>query len=121
MEPSFSPRRPHGTGSLLVRRDTGGRETWYGKWRVGTNQVKRRIGPKRIPSTRDGLTRSQAEAELRRLMASVEHAPGRGERVTVQEAGELLVANVAAKGRKRATVQTYESAVRVQLSPFFGA
>ncbi|MEY2514836.1 MAG: hypothetical protein QOJ89_2194, partial [bacterium] len=41
-----SARRPRGTGSLLVRRDQAGREIWYGKWRSGDEQVKRRIGPK---------------------------------------------------------------------------
>jgi hypothetical protein len=111
-------RRPRGTGALFVKKDSAGRETWYGKWRVGTVQVKRRIGPKRVPSTREGLTRTQAEAELRRMIGSVA-ATGR-DRLTVEEAGELLVANVQARGRKRATVETYSSAVRVQLAPFFG-
>ena len=82
--------------------------------------MKRRIGPKRIPSTREGLTRTQAEAELRRLIGSIEHTAVLRERLTVAEAGELLVASVRARGRKRATVETYASAVRVQLAPFFG-
>ena len=113
------PKRPRGTGSLFVRRDSAGRETWYGKWWIGPSQVKRRIGPKRIPSTREGLTRTQAEAELRRMMGVVTLPVAQRERVTVAEVGDLLVAHVAAKGRKRATVQTYESAVRIQLAPFF--
>ena len=70
--PTPGSRRPRGTGALLVKRDSAGRETWYGKWWVGTTQVKRRVGPKRNPSTREGLTRTQAEAELRRLMGSIE-------------------------------------------------
>ncbi len=115
-----TPRRPRGTGALFVKRDSAGRETWYGKWRAGAVQVKRRIGPKRIPSTREGLTRTQAEAELRRLIGSVEHAVALRERVTVEEAGRLLIANLQAKGRKRATIETYESLVRVHLVPFFG-
>jgi integrase len=113
-------RRPRGTGALFVKRDSGGRETWYGKWWVGTVQVKRRVGPKRVPSTREGLTRSQAEAQLRQMIGSIEYATARGERLTVEEAGQLLVASVRARGRKRATVETYSSAVRVQLGPFFG-
>jgi integrase len=113
-------RRPRGTGALFVKKDSAGRETWYGKWRVGTVQVKRRIGPKRVSSTREGLTRTQAEAELRRMIGSVIHAAVGRDRLTVEEAGELLVANVKARGRKRATVETYGSAVRVQLAPFFG-
>jgi integrase len=113
-------RRPRGTGALFIKRDSAGRETWYGKWRVGSVQVKRRVGPKRIPSTRDGLTRTQAEAELRRLIGSVDHATVRRERVTVEDVGELLVASVRSRGRKRATVETYSSAIRIQLAPFFG-
>ena len=112
-------RRPRGTGGLFVKRDSGGRETWYGKWRVGPAQVKRRIGPKRIPSTREGLTRTQAEAELRRMMGATEDVMLGRDRVTVEEVGQLLVESVRAKGRKRATVETYSSAVRVQLAPFF--
>jgi integrase len=115
-----APRRPRGTGSLLIQRDSEGREYWYGKWRSGTTQVKRRIGPKRTPSRADGLTRSLAEAELRRMIGAIGPAAARAERITVEEAGELLVLRVRAKGRKRATVETYESCVRVQLVPFFG-
>jgi integrase len=114
-------RRPRGTGALIVKRDAAGRETWYGKWWVGAAQVKRRVGPKRVPSTREGLTRTQAEAELRRLMGSVEPVLARRERVTVEDAATPLIANLQAKGRKRATIETYRSVVRIQLVPFFGA
>jgi integrase len=114
-------RRPRGTGALFVKRDSAGRETWYGKWRVGTAQVKRRIGPKRIPSTRDGLTRTQAEAELRRLIGSVDQATLSRERVAVGQVGALLLESLRAKGRKRATIETYSSALRIQLVPFFGS
>jgi hypothetical protein len=41
---------------------------WYGHWRADGAQLKRRIGPKRAAGSRDGLTRTQAEAELRRLI-----------------------------------------------------
>jgi integrase len=112
-------RRPRGTGTLFVKRDSGGRETWYGKWRVGTVQVKRRVGPKRLASTREGLTRTQAEAELRRLIGSIDHAATARDRVTVAEVGVLLVEHRRAQGRKRATVEAYESMIRIHLSPFF--
>jgi hypothetical protein len=105
----------------MVRKDSAGRETWYGKWRVGTAQVKRRIGPKRVSSTRDGLTRSQAEAELRKLIGSVQVAQARRERMTIAEAGELLIEGATARGLKRSTVMTYETICRIHLSPFFGS
>jgi integrase len=116
---AMTPRRPRGTGTLMVRKDSAGRETWYGKWRVGTAQVKRRIGPKRTPSTRDGLTRSQAEAELRKLIGSVQVAQARRERMTITEAGELLVESATARGLKRSTVMSYETICRIHLVPFF--
>lgn len=103
-----------------MRKDSAGRETWYGKWWVGSSQVKRRIGPKRTPSLRDGLTRSQAEAELRKLIGSVQIAQARRERMTVAEAGELLIASATTRGLKRSTVMSYETICRVHLSPFFG-
>jgi integrase len=118
--PVSANRRPRGTGALFVKRDAAGRETWYGKWRVGTSQVKRRIGPKRIPSTREGLTRTQAEAELRRLIGAVDHGTLSRERVSVEQVGELLIESLRAKGRKRTTIETYGSALRIQLVPFFG-
>ncbi len=40
----------------------------------------RRIGWKRKPSTSDGLTRAQADAELRRLMSGVVSTSARGDR-----------------------------------------
>jgi hypothetical protein len=112
-------RRPRGTGALFVKRDSAGRETWYGKWRVGTVQVKRRVGPKRIPSTRQGLTRTQAEAELRRLIGSVDHATTKRERVTIEEVGSRLVEHRRVQGRKKTTIEAYDSMIRVHLVPFF--
>jgi len=41
------------------------------------------------------------------------------ERVTVEQVGELLIESLQAKGRKRATIETYGSALRIQLVPFF--
>jgi len=68
-------------------------------WRAGTTQIKRRIGPKRTPPKSDGLTRSHAEAELRKMIGAIGPVAARAERVTVAEVGELLVESVRAKGR----------------------
>ena len=54
---------------------------------MGGSQVKRRLGPKRSEETRAGLTQTQAEAELRRLMAELQAVPNRGERQTLAEVG----------------------------------
>jgi hypothetical protein len=111
-----SARRPRGTGSLLVRRDQAGGEIWYGKWRSGDEQVKRRIGPKRDAVTGEGLTRTEAEAQLRGLMGTVRLRGNGGGRVTVA-AGQLLLERLETKGRRRTTLATYESHIRVHLVP----
>jgi hypothetical protein len=41
---------------------------WYGQWYLRGRLVKRSLGPMRQPGSRDGLTRTQAEARLRELM-----------------------------------------------------
>lgn len=114
-----SARRPRGTGSLLIRRDQAGGELWYGKWRSGDEQLKRRIGPKRDPATGEGLTRTEAEAQLRGLMGTVRLRGNGGGRVTVAEAGQLLLERLETKGLRRTTLATYESHIRVHLVPFF--
>ena len=43
-----------------------------------------------------------------------------GGRVTVAEAGQLLLERLETKGRRRTTLESYESHIRVHLSPFFG-
>jgi hypothetical protein len=54
------------------------------------------------------------------MIGSLDHIAVRRERITVEECGELLVARVRAKGRKRATLEVYASTIRVHLGPFFG-
>ena len=68
-------RRSYGTGSLFTARGK-----WYGQWRSGGHLIKRAIGPKRQPGSREGLTRKQAEAELRKLMQTTRPAPQHGRR-----------------------------------------
>jgi hypothetical protein len=69
------PRRTHGTGSLYPVLGSGGRETSYGRWYVGKKRVQRRIGPKRRRSDKTGLTKAEAETELRRMRLATEEAP----------------------------------------------
>ncbi|MGH2908868.1 MAG: hypothetical protein ACRDK8_06185, partial [Solirubrobacteraceae bacterium] len=87
----------------MIRADANGVETWYGKWRVGGSQVKRKLGPKRLRGTREGLTRTQAEAELRRVMGEVKAVRARGERRTIADAGQALIGARIAIGRKPST------------------
>ena len=113
-------RRSYGTGSLLIRTDSGGRETWHGKWRTNGRQVMRRIGPKRSEGTRDGLTRRQAEAELRRVMSETVVAASVGERLTISELGDRYLRNLERQGRKKATTVAVRSILDRWIVPFFG-
>jgi hypothetical protein len=80
--------RAYGSGSIVQEGPS-----WYGKWRVGDRQVKRRLGRVRPVGTSDGITRKQAEAELRRLMSEVKVlAPE--ERITFRTAAERYVHHV---------------------------
>ena len=61
-------KRSYGTGRLYVVVDRAGRASWYGSWWAGNTRVKRKVGIKRASGSADGLTRTQAERELRRLI-----------------------------------------------------
>jgi integrase len=108
-------RRSYGTGSIVERSGS-----YYGQWRVNGQLVKRKLGPTRRPGTRDGLTRAQAEARLRRFIEDLGAAAPVLERVTVEQAGRRLIAHLATLGRKRSTLQGYESFLRVHLAEYFG-
>lgn len=112
-------RRPHGTGSLLVRKDALGRETWYGKWRVGDRQVMRRLGHRRQAGESVGLTRREAEAELRRLIGEEQGTPSQ-ERLNLETLAPRYLAHKETQGLRRHTLKTYEMMLRVHLVPFFG-
>ena len=88
-------RRSYGTGSLFLRRDAGGRESWYAKWRVGDRQVKRTIGLARRAGSREGLTRAQAERELRRRMEAGTRERRRGR--APQRGGDRRAADRASR------------------------
>lgn len=117
---SSRARRGRGQGALIVKVDRRGRATYYGKWRVGQRQVMRRIGPRRRPNTREGLTQTQAEAELRRLMGGETAIVGRDDRRRLTDVCRLLAERKQDLGRKKATVEAYRSWNRVHFEPFFG-
>jgi integrase len=114
-------RRGAGQGALIVKIDRAGRATYYGKWRVGQRQVMTRIGLKRDPHTREGLTRTQAEKELRQLMSGRTPPLGRDERRRVTEVCDLLIERKRTLGRKTSTIDAYRSWNRVHFDPFFGS
>jgi integrase len=120
MQPKRSARPPAGTGSLIERSDRAGRRTWYAKFRVGERQVKRRLGRVREPGASTGLTRRQAEAELRRAIEREAGAAGGVERIDLATAADRYIDHVEhVRGRKATTVADYRANVRRHLAPFF--
>jgi len=94
---------------------------WYGRWWVGNQRIKRALGPARTPGTRDGLTRTQAERELRRRMESEAAVVRSRDRPTLGEAGDCYVAHLEhVMLRKRTTLEDYRGYLRRHLEPFFG-
>jgi integrase len=109
-------RRAYGTGSLFVK---GGK--WYGRWWIGNQRVKRALGPVRKPGSREGLTRVQAEREMRRLIEAEALVVRSHGRLTVIEAGERYVDHLEhVIERKRTTIQDYRGYLRGHLEPYFG-
>lgn len=116
-------KRRYGSGSLQVRDGV-----YYGKWRVGDRQVKKRIGFKRSRGESDGLTQSQAEARLRELMAEAlaerqqqaVEARKRADRLHMGELGARYITYARDhRGLKVSTLTDYESHVRIHLTPYF--
>jgi integrase len=117
--PGRTRKRSHGTGALYTRNDSAGREMFYGRWRRNGRQLNRRLGPVRVGKV--GLTRPQAEAELRRLIVEAEPVPKAGGEVLMfAEVADRYVADLERQGRKKATVCAVESVLRTWLIPFFG-
>jgi len=120
-----SARRRYGTGSII---ETNG--AYFGKWRLPDGrQVKRKLGPVRTRGEADGLTRSQAEARLREIMAEITlddvrvaaNAARRPHHYTIAELAELFIDHARDhRGLKETTLTDYRMHVRVHLSPFFG-
>ena len=111
-----SGKRAYGSGSIFVRSGA-----FYGKWWVNGRQVKRKLGPCRAPGTRTGLTRSQAEARMRQLMAETQ-LPASTERLTIEEVGKRYVRHLEeVMQRKPSTIKDYRIIVARHLGPFFGS
>jgi hypothetical protein len=74
----------------------------------------------RVEGSRNGLTRSQAEAELRRLIAETKPARiATGDVLTIAELGRRYLVSLECQSRKKATTTAVESILRVWLEPFF--
>ena len=113
-------RRSYGTGTLYTRADRHGRETYYGIGYQNGRRFNRKLGVKRTPGTRDGLTRTQAETKLAKLIGATNTTtPAVGEQLTMAQVGERYRAHAQRRGRKPSTVGNLESELRVHLVPYF--
>jgi integrase len=118
--PAAAPRRrSHGTGSLHVQTRVDGRELWYGRWYAGSRRLNRRVGLKRRRGTDQGLTKLEAEAELRRMMLR-DRPPRVEDEVTFATAAELMLRDLKDIGRKPTTLANYRQILDFRLLPRFG-
>lgn len=107
-------RRSYGTGRLYIKSGA-----YYGRWWVDGSRVNRKLGKVREPGSREGLTKRDAEAAMRRQIQLVTAAPTQ-ERLTMADAGDRLAELLEVKGRKSSTLEAVRSALRVHLVPQFG-
>jgi integrase len=113
-------KRSYGSGRLFAVKHKSGGECSYGSWWAGTVRVKRKLGPKRGTGSSDGLTRVEAERELRRRMMQEVISP-RPERRTLSQVGEEYVDHLEiVMERKRTTIEDYLGYLRGHFVPFFG-
>jgi integrase len=110
-------KRGYGSGALYEKDGI-----WYGRWHAASGaRPHRRIGMTRKPGSRDGLTRNQAERELRRLMDAEELVRDADRAApTMADLGEMLESRLRSLGRKPSTIETVESHVRIHIAPWFG-
>jgi integrase len=109
-------KRSYGSGSLFVKAGK-----WYGRRWVGEARVKRALGPVREPGSRQGLTRSQAERELRRRMEAEGVVVSARDRLTLGEAGARYLDHLEhVMERKPSTIQDYRGYLSGHLEPRFG-
>jgi integrase len=113
-------RRTHGTGHLYEKHDS-----YYGRWRTGDGRLlNRKVGKVRSVGERDGLTRTQAEREFRRLQEREEQTPRPrhdAEIPTVDTVADSLRQKLALSGARRSYRENCASMQRVHISPRLGA
>jgi integrase len=109
-------RRAYGTGTLRV---VGG--SWLASWYAPDGRrVQRKVGAVRTEGRADGLTKAQAERELRRLREiESPRSTSSSQRVTMTQAGEELCRRLELKGRKKSHRMTVASDLRNHIAPFF--
>jgi len=112
-------KRSYGTGQLYEKSCA-----YYGRWRTSTGRrLNRKVGRVRSAGETDGLTRSQAEREFRRMQEAEEHAPRPepGAYIpSVDEVATSLRERLELRGRRKSYRETCEYMQRVHITPHIG-
>jgi hypothetical protein len=81
--------RAHAQGSIWTEKRARGRIVYVGQVSIGGRLYQRTLGDARTPGAKDGLTRSMAEARLRKVRAGIEQRQALSpQTMTLREAGE---------------------------------
>ena len=114
----MTQRRSYGTGQIYEKHGA-----YYGRWRTADGRkLNRRIGPVRSPGSRDGLGRSEAERQFRRLQQEEESRPPAAPagQATVTEAADSLRRKLALQGARKSYLLGCQSMQRVHIDPRLG-
>ena len=112
-------RRGYGTGHLYEKHDS-----YYGRWRTSDGRrLNRKVGPVRVPGSRDGLSRRQAEQRFRRIQHDEESQPSLGgqRQTSVSDAVDGLLGKLALEGARKSYLVGCRSVKRVHVDPHLGA
>jgi integrase len=113
-------RRSAGTGHVYEKWGS-----YYGRWRTSDGRLlNRKIGKVRSVGERDGLTRTQAEREFRRIQEQEEQTPRPrhdAEIPTIDAVTDSLRQKLALSGARRSYRENCASMQRVHISPRLGA
>jgi integrase len=112
-------KRSYGTGQVYEKAGA-----YYGRWRaVDGRRLNRKIGAIRIPGEAEGLTRSQAERQFRKMQHAEELMPRPvlGSRTpTVDELASSLRERLELRGVRTSYRATCEYMQRVHVRPLLG-
>jgi hypothetical protein len=112
-------KRAYGTGHLYEKCGA-----YYGRWRAfDGRRLNRKIGPVRAPGGTDGLTRTQAEREFRKMQEREElrpRPPLASRSMTVDDVATSLRERLELRGVSKSYRETCEYMQRIHVGPLIG-
>ncbi len=113
---SSGNRRDHGSGTLYPVTNAKGEQWWFGRWHNGSSRPNRKIALIRKRGSKEGLTQTEAEKRLRKMMDAEQPKPV-GSEVTITDGGERLLRSLKVTGLKPTTLSTYGSLLKTHIQP----